>query len=160
VDSADDGSADDIIPGADTSHDNLLGDKTTEYNLSVDDTSNDHPSYGISDDDTPSALGELLRLPTELISFAQWAFGPEGFPVLQILAFGDFSYNGRFSRYNALLCRDTLSASSANRDSEQDIAASIPTFRFIRKDDGALWGLINKNADFFEACPTDPIVED
>jgi len=37
-----------------------------------------------------------------VISFAQRAFGPEGFPKLQILARGDFSCRARYTRHNLL----------------------------------------------------------
>ncbi|KAI9784369.1 MAG: hypothetical protein M1816_000893 [Peltula sp. TS41687] len=43
--------------------------------------------------------------PPALAEFAQWAFGPTGYPALQVLAYGDFSYEGRYERYNLLLCR-------------------------------------------------------
>jgi hypothetical protein len=39
----------------------------------------------------------------ELLEFADWAFGPEGLPKLDILAYGDFSHRGR--QPNILLCQ-------------------------------------------------------
>jgi hypothetical protein len=39
----------------------------------------------------------------KLLEFADWAFGPDGLPKLDILAYGDFYHRGR--RPNVLLCR-------------------------------------------------------
>lgn len=33
----------------------------------------------------------------EIVSFAEWAFGPCGLPALRVLAFGDFSHGSRYS---------------------------------------------------------------
>lgn len=37
--------------------------------------------------------------------FAEWVFGPEGFPSMKVLTAGDFSHRGRSSETNVLLCR-------------------------------------------------------
>jgi len=121
---------------------------TSEHNLSDDDS--DDPESEIRD-----AASVLLG---KLFGFANWAFGPEGFPELDIVAFGDFSYQGRFSWNNLLLCRDKSSSSPANPDSTQQGAAF--TFRNMRKNDRALWDLLKRNADFLEACPSDEILDD
>lgn len=52
-------------------------------------------------------IAEILRLPGGLLQFANWAFGPNSLSALQVLAFGDFSYDGRFYNYNNLFCRHT-----------------------------------------------------
>ena len=39
----------------------------------------------------------------KLLEFADWAFGPDGLPKLDILAYGDFSHRGR--QPNILLCQ-------------------------------------------------------
>jgi len=139
----------------DTSDDNISPNNILEYNLSDDDVLNDRPLSDVSD---PPGSDESSRLLGELFSFAHWAFGPEGFPVLEILAFGDFFYQGRFSRYTFLLCRDTSSTSPANPDPIQQ--GTTLTFRNMRKNDRALWDLLNRNTDFLEASPTDSIVDD
>src|SRR6266536_4583307 len=41
----------------------------------------------------------------DFLEFADWAFSGEGLSNLQILAWGDFSYEGRYTRYNLLLCK-------------------------------------------------------
>jgi hypothetical protein len=148
VDRADNGSASGIIPYCNISKNNLSGD----------DVSNDGLSDSTSDTSTLLDVGELLGL---FLDFAQWAFGPKGFPALQILAIGDFSYQGRYSEYNHLLCRETSWTSPASHDSiEQGVATDKRTWRSMTKKDGALWDLFNENAAFFNACPTDPIVQD
>jgi hypothetical protein len=48
----------------------------------------------------------LDKVDSALLQFALWAFSEDGLPDLQILAWGDFSHNGRWRACNALLCRD------------------------------------------------------
>lgn len=84
--------------------------------------------------------------------------GPGGFSVLEILAFGDFSYQGHFARDTLLLCRDKPSGSLTDPYSTEDVTPL--TFRNMRKTDRALWDLLKRNADFLEACPIDPVLDD
>ncbi|PVH72613.1 hypothetical protein DL98DRAFT_382280, partial [Cadophora sp. DSE1049] len=84
--------------------------------------------------------------PAELLRFANWAFGPNGLPTLQVLAFGDFYYDGRSHIHNKLFCRHTC---------EDEL---ILTFRHVIENDTELWDLIDRNTEFLEACPTDSIV--
>lgn len=75
-------------------------------------------------------IAEILRLPAELLGFANWAFGPNGLPTLQVLAFGDFSYDGRFHIHNKLFCRRTWSIRNPENDISQESEDElIPTFR-------------------------------
>lgn len=39
--------------------------------------------------------------------FAEWAFGPQGLASLEVIAYGDFAYDGRAGTRNLLLCRST-----------------------------------------------------
>jgi len=48
----------------------------------------------------------------ELEAFANWAFGPDGFPCLQVLASGDFSYGNRFADTHTLWCRKSRGSGS------------------------------------------------
>ena len=48
----------------------------------------------------------------ELEAFTDWAFGPDGFLHLQVLASGDFSYGNRFADTQTLWCRNTCDSSS------------------------------------------------
>jgi hypothetical protein len=87
----------------------------------------------------------------ELLKFADWAFGPEGLPELDILAYGDFSYRGR--QLNTLLCR--------SQDLKQIMAgtkitpASKSPYRQVTKKDVRLWEVVLENFDLLEACPED-----
>lgn len=42
---------------------------------------------------------------SELDTFARWAFGPHGLPMLELLAYGDFTEGYPNSRNNELFCR-------------------------------------------------------
>jgi hypothetical protein len=137
----------------DTPDDNMPRDNTSEHNLSDNGASDDRPVSNVSDTASPSPSPALLE---ELFSFANWAFGPEGFLGLDIVAFGDFSYQGRFSRNTLLLCRNKPSSSPANPDTTQQGTAL--TFRNMRKNDRELWDLLKRNAGFLEACPTQSIL--
>ncbi|KAH6667672.1 hypothetical protein B0J14DRAFT_169359 [Halenospora varia] len=106
-------------------------------------------------------IAEILRLPGGLLQFANWAFGPDGLPALQVLAFGDFSYDGRFHNHNHLFCRHTWSIRNPENDTlQQSEDELILTFRPIRENDRKLWDLIDRNTEFLEACPTDSIIND
>jgi len=76
----------------------------------------------------------------ELLDFVIWAFGPQGLPDLQIIAYGDFSAQGRYTRFNSLFRRD--------RDGlfcELTKAASG-------------WPLIEKHREALESCATHSIL--
>ncbi|QSS64918.1 hypothetical protein I7I51_01993 [Histoplasma capsulatum] len=73
-------------------------------------------------------------------NFAEWAFSTDGLPNLQILALGDFSFEGRYSKYNVLLCRS---------DSGYQILTRLNT---------QSWDLVQNNTDMLAACPFDAIM--
>jgi hypothetical protein len=87
------------------------------------------------------------RVSTELTSdfreLVQWAFGPDGFPALRLIAFGDFSSQGRYLSGSVLLWRQI----NPNETREN--------FCPIEMDDLPLLGLGDSLRDFMEACPTD-----
>jgi len=104
---------------------------------------------------------EIQCLPTELREFTNWAFGPHGLPTLEVLAFGDFSYDGRFDVRNKLFCRHTRSTGYPGDDTSQQIHDKLLlTFRPVRENDRKLWDLIDRNTEFLKACPTDSILDD
>ena len=41
----------------------------------------------------------------DLFEFVEWAFGASGLPELEVVAFGDFCYNGRYRDSNILFGR-------------------------------------------------------
>ena len=64
-------------------------------------------SYGEAAPDSPLPRPGNRFLPLrELLEFAQWAFGSDGLPNLQIIAYGDFSHNGRYTKHTELFCRN------------------------------------------------------
>lgn len=122
-----------------------------------------HNVYGQSEssiDDSHDSLRNLdahviSHLPGPLFKFANWAFGLNGLPSLQVLAFGDFSYDGRFQSHVHVFCRHAWSF----RTPDMNKALTL-SFRPIRDTDRELWSLIHDNRDFLESCPAESIVAD
>lgn len=81
----------------------------------------------------------------ELTKFANLAFGPKGIPELQILAWGDFSHDGRWENSNVLLCKNE----STNTTEDN--------FRIIQDSDSDKWDLIHDNMDMLSACSPDQL---
>ena len=81
----------------------------------------------------------------DLAAFADWAFSRDGFPRLQILASGDFSYGDRFASSQTLWCRKA-GASSGQRP-----------WRTVEKGDTPELELIDDNMDMLSACPVSPL---
>jgi len=81
----------------------------------------------------------------ELEAFANWAFGPDGFPRLQVLASGDFAYGNRFIDTHTLWCRNTRGSKSKK------------TWRTVEQSDLAENELIDANMDMMSACPVSPL---
>lgn len=81
----------------------------------------------------------------ELEAFANWAFGPDGFPRLQVLASGDFSYGNRFVDTHTLWCRKTRGSRRKQ------------TWRPVEPSDIAENELIDANMDMMSACPVSPL---
>src|SRR5450432_735192 len=70
--------------------------------------------------------------------FFRWAFGSNELPNLQIIAFGDFSYEGRFAKGNMLLCRDR---------------SFLKGYRDMDDQDTECWELLDLHKDMISACP-------
>lgn len=78
--------------------------------------------------------------------FAQWAFGKNGFPSLQLLVYGDLSYGGRrHSRYKVFLCRDSTHEGN---------------YRRLLKSTKLVRSLLHQYGDFLQACPSDLLFYD
>ncbi|KFY18708.1 hypothetical protein V493_08398 [Pseudogymnoascus sp. VKM F-4281 (FW-2241)] len=103
---------------------------------------------GESKDDS-EAMVELRKLPRNVIEFSHWAFGADGIPSLQVLAYGDFSFEGRFKSENIILCRQAWTIPKED--------TTLP-FRPIRDGDINMMELVRENMDFLGACPVDTIV--
>jgi hypothetical protein len=104
--------------------------------------------------DGPLSDSQLPELTNTLHNFAQWAFGPRGFPSLRVIAFGDFSCEGRYTWNNVLLCRNDEPVQSGR----QEVAGQ--TFRHLADNDRSLWDLLDKYSNVLEACPTNPLFEE
>lgn len=79
--------------------------------------------------------------PEEVFEFAQWAFSADGLPTLQVLALGDFSYEGRYSKFNILLCK------------------SDNGYQTLTPSEILPWNIVQANMDMLGACPLDDIME-
>lgn len=81
----------------------------------------------------------------ELEDFADWTFGPNGFPCLQVLTSGDFSHGDRFADTRTLWCRNYTSP-------------QVELYRRpIERDDIAEHELVDSNMDMLSACPVSPL---
>lgn len=72
----------------------------------------------------------------------------EGIHSLQVLAFGDFSFDGWYGRGNILLCRQS--------DSAEMQQCSVPgkNYRHLTESDQYLWDLLRKYSHVLQACQT------
>jgi len=105
------------------------------------------------------AMTAMPSAPQDLLSFAQWAFGPTGLPDLKVLAYGDFSFKGRYAWQNWLFCRSQFGIEHAERcGSGRSTRLRELTFREITKSDWELQELIDGYSEMLEACPEDMIM--
>ena len=77
----------------------------------------------------------------ELFDFARWAFGPRGISTLRVLAYGDFSYDGRHKDRCLLFYRQRI--------------GSTDGFRLASRDNVIDFSGIDKPFDFLSTCPTE-----
>ena len=61
----------------------------------------------------------------ELFDFVRWAFGSRGLSKLRILAFGDFSYDGRFEDKRLLFCRQRIGSPHGFRLASRENVISL-----------------------------------
>ncbi|GLA21385.1 hypothetical protein AnigIFM62618_010696 [Aspergillus niger] len=96
----------------------------------------------------------------DFVLLAQWAFGPTGLPALQILAFGDFSHDGRYREQQILIRRRRIGEQPYPRvslDGEYSISSS---FCLVDSDNHSLWdGLPLDGTQFLSACPGTGLME-
>lgn len=83
--------------------------------------------------------------PESFASFAQWAFGKDGLPGLQILAFGGFTAPGKYLEHSIILCRNN--ASSEGNDKE-----GLRAYRRLEQKDVELQDLLQHNMGTLKAC--------
>ena len=82
-------------------------------------------------------------------TFAHWAFGRDGLPDLDLLAYGDFACDDR--QPNILFCRSVDEIVQAGRS----VKSAGGGFREVKKEERQLHDLFRENTDFLEACPED-----
>ena len=123
-----------------------------------------HPAsiiFGTEGLDSNIVDGEVrydeLGRPTEareLLNFAAWAFGPNGFHALQVLAYGDFSYGNRCAQQNTLLCRRSNPVLNSGSHPTQ-AQGTIWGFQEMLDDDWDRVDHIDASWAVLEACPVD-----
>ena len=87
----------------------------------------------------------------DFVAFAIWAFGPQGLPSLQVLAYGDFSHQDRYHGQQFLLRR---------RNIPQSGSTSQLSFESACVSDPWTWtGVSVDGADFLSACPRGGLME-
>ncbi|PVH91917.1 hypothetical protein DM02DRAFT_635787 [Periconia macrospinosa] len=102
---------------------------------------------------------ESLELTKSLHDLAQWAFGPKGLPSLEVIVYGDFSYEGRYVHSNVFLCRNV----GLHQISEQHMV--YKTFRHFSRDGRRqrdlllVRALLDKYSSTLAACPTGPLLQ-
>jgi hypothetical protein len=113
--------------------------------------------FGISN--KPSAF---ISEAEEFVNFADWAFGPSGLPALQILAFGDFSFEDRYQNQQFLVhrkygdqtftgktCRDPFSGNTKDRN-----------FCVAEVVNPPRWDLFQVNgSNFLSTCPESGLMD-
>jgi hypothetical protein len=93
----------------------------------------------------------FIKITESFHEFAEWIFGPEGFPSMKVLAAGDFSHRARSSETNVILCRREEPAPTGGTHGR--------FYRFVKKSDTMLWSLLDKYSNVLAACPTDTILK-
>ncbi|KAJ6020264.1 hypothetical protein N7522_000339 [Penicillium canescens] len=96
----------------------------------------------------------------ELVSFAEWAFGPDGLPALQVLAFGDFSHGDRYRNQQFLMRRVYPSSGGKGLAGPAcDDTTRLP-FHSADMSDSSIWdGSMVDGARFLSACPGGGLME-
>ena len=117
-----------------------------------------------SSSQTPFATRQAMSLDPHraqqilgLTDLASWAFGPSGLQNLQVLAYGDFSYQGRYIEDTVVFGRDRSGESERGfAGSGNEHSGAKDGYTLLRKEERndvlALYG------NFLEACPVDALL--
>jgi hypothetical protein len=150
--------------GDEEDHDTRMSEGSAPKDIGEDDVSKSSSDISSEIDDPKEAaykdaMSELKAFPENLLPFARWAFGPEGIQSLQVLAYGDFSYDGRFKEANRILCRKSWKVEKRyKKNIEDDTQYYVFPFQPMREVDIEMEELFNENLDFLAACPVDSLV--
>lgn len=85
----------------------------------------------------------------EVNKFADWVFGPNGFPQLLVFAYGDFAFSKSCRDYNVLYCRND---SVGMKESDS-------AYKVLTHANKELWDWVMVNMDFLSACPYRSLLE-
>ncbi len=121
----------------------------------------DEPKVEPASEVAEDGLAPVLdRAPEDLLEFASWVFGNEGIPSLQVLAYGDFSFGGRFENHSFIFCRGEWELEGEPKENGEggDIRFRTLPFRLLRDGDAEMKELVSENRDFLTTCPTDTIL--
>jgi len=110
---------------------------------------------GLGNDSSISSEAE------DFLSFAEWAFGPTGFPALQVLAFGDFSHQYQYERQQFLVQRKhrephlSRQGYGGTKRQERDL-----NFWPADASDSSVWDSIPIDGpEFLSACPESGLID-
>lgn len=98
----------------------------------------------------------------EYVAFADWAFGPTGLPKLQFVAFGDFSYEERYSGQRFLARRETNEPVQRSIHTMNSVAGISRSWNFCEADKTELFSYNNVGLDwtrFLSVCPESGLME-
>jgi hypothetical protein len=126
------------------------------------------PSIPLNSEFTPKHLylaievhirrGDVILEAMALLDFVEWAFGPDGFPRLEIVAYGEFSHHNRYRRQGIIVSRVSDVESNAS-NSIPHATDEFPLFPIMDDmDSGALEEFYSEN-EFLEACPVESLLE-
>lgn len=97
----------------------------------------------------------------DFVSLAEWAFGPAGFPALQVLAFGDFSHQDQYERQQFLVRRKH----QIPHPSRQGCVGSKRNGRDLNfwpaePSDSLAWdSILIDGPEFLSACPESGLID-
>lgn len=97
----------------------------------------------------------------EFVSFAEWAFGPTGFPALQVLAFGDFSHQDQYERQQFLVRRvDQVPHPTRQRHGGSGCDDRDLNFWPVEPSDSSVWDRVSIDGpEFLAACPGSGLID-
>lgn len=112
--------------------------------------------------DTSEAAGDGSGEVPEVLDFADWAFGPTGLPRLEVMAFGDFTHEGRHWKQSFVVRRKRLGPSSfCNSRSASGLSGRDGWFICIGDvNEPSFWSDVGYDGSLFlSACPDGDLME-
>jgi hypothetical protein len=95
-----------------------------------------------------------------LTDFVEWAFGPDGFPWLGIVAYGDFSHHGWYRQQGIIFGRILeVESKASHRVSQTTGNDSVALFRVMDDMDPGVWDKFYQKNEFLQACPVESLLQ-